>query len=186
MKSSHLLFVCFTLSVFAVSAWAQLPGSTTMPYKKADESKTQFGAPLNMNQKAITVDEAIEQFKARTATAAQASHTTASATKKTETKAVQPILLEAKIDKVCLKKGCWMTIKSKTRDMRVIFKDYSFFVPTSIVGKTVYAEGFVKEEKLTLAETKHFVQDEGGDPSKVTEPITDYQFEAIGVVVKNP
>ncbi len=77
-----------------------------------------------------------------------------------------------------------MTLQSSSRDMRVIFKDYGFFVPTTISGKTVLAEGIVTEKKLTLEQTKHFVADEGGDPSKVTEAITDYQFVATGVKIK--
>lgn len=161
MKLGLFIFILFSMSLSS----AQLPGSKTKPYVKADSKKTQFGAPFDVKQKTITVDEAIEQFKLKPTDAGL-------------------MVLEAKIDKVCQKKGCWMTIKSKTRDMRVIFKDYGFFVPTDISGKTVICEGTVKEEKLTLEETKHFVKDEGGDPSKVTEPMTDYQFVATGVVVK--
>jgi hypothetical protein len=163
MKS--LFFV--TIICLVQVGFAQLPGSTTKPYIKADVTKTQFGATIDTTKKALSVDEAIAQFQ------------TQSAEKKTG-----PVLLEAKIDKVCKKKGCWMTIKSKSRDMRVIFKDYGFFVPMNLVGRTIYAEGTLKEEKLTLEETKHFIKDEGGDPSKVTVPIIDYQFVASGVVVK--
>lgn len=151
------------LILTSLSAWAQLEGSKTKPYIKADATKTKFGADLTLKQKPITVDAAIAQFKNNNKS---------------------PVVLEAKIDKVCQKKGCWMTVKSNTRDMRVIFKDYGFFVPVSIAGKTVLTEGVVTEKQLTLEETKHFVADEGGDPSKVTEPIMDYQFVATGVVVK--
>lgn len=154
------LFLALSISL---TAQAQLPGSKTKPFIKPDETKTAFGAEVNTTQKAVTVDEAITLFKDN---------------KK------QPVLLEAKIDKVCQKKGCWMTVKSSTRDMRVIFKDYGFFVPVSLAGKTVLTEGVVTEKKLTLEETKHFVKDEGGDPAKVTEPITDYQFVASGVQIK--
>ena len=123
----------------------------------------QFGAPVK-GTNPISVDAAIAQFK----------------------KANQPtMLVEAKVDKVCLKKGCWMALKSKTTDVRVTFKDYGFFVPVSLVGKTVWVEGALSEKKLSLEQTKHYVEDEGGDPSKVTEARTDYQFVATGVLVKN-
>jgi hypothetical protein len=126
-------------------------------------SANQFGAAVK-GTKPISVDEAIAQLN----------------------KSQQPTLLvEAKVDKVCLKKGCWMALKSKTTDVRVTFKDYGFFVPVSLVGKTVWVEGRMSEKKLSLAQTKHYVEDEGGDPSKVTEARTDYQFEATGVLVKN-
>lgn len=157
MKKCLLLLTLF----LSFSTWAQLPGSTTKPTIKADPKATQFGAELTLKETPITVDEALAKFKAKQITG--------------------PVLLTAKIDKVCKKKGCWMTIKSKSDDLRVTFKDYGFFVPQNIVGKTVLVEGIIKEEKLTLEETKHFVKDEGGDPSKVTEAKTDYQFVASGV-----
>lgn len=122
----------------------------------------QFGAPVK-GTNPVSVDAAIAQMK----------------------KDNKPVLMEAKVDKVCLKKGCWMALKSKTTDVRVTFKDYGFFVPVSLVGKTVWVEGQMSEKKLTLAQTKHYVEDEGGDPSKVTEARTDYQFLATGVLVKN-
>lgn len=122
----------------------------------------QFGAPVT-GTKPVSVDAAIAQLN----------------------KENKPVLMEAKVDKVCLKKGCWMALKSKTTDVRVTFKDYGFFVPVSLVGKTVWVEGQMSEKKLTLAQTKHYVEDEGGDPSKVTEARTDYQFLATGVLVKN-
>lgn len=163
MKQLNIIFIILSALTISLTSQAQLEGSKTKPFIKPDETKTQFGAPLTLKQKPIDVDEAIHQFKTK--------------------KATGPFLLQAKIDQVCKKKGCWMTIKSKTRDMRVIFKDYSFFVPVSITGKDVLVEGSVTEKQLTLAETKHFVEDAGGDPSKVTEPMMDYQFVASGVKV---
>lgn len=151
------------LLLSSLTAWAQLEGSKTKPYVKADAKKNKFGAALSLKSPAISVDEAISRFK--------------------ENKS-GPVLVRAKIDKVCQKKGCWMTLKSSTRDLRVIFKDYGFFVPTTIGGREVLAEGELTEKQLTLEETRHFVADAGGDPSKVTEPMKDYQFVATGVVIQ--
>jgi hypothetical protein len=163
MKYLIHLSTLLIIATLGSTTYAQLEGSKTKPFIKPDETKTHFGAELTLKQKPIGVDEAISQFKTK--------------------KSAGPFLLEAQIDQVCKKKGCWMTIKSKSRDMRVIFKDYSFFVPVSITGKNVLVEGSVTEKQLTLAETKHFVEDAGGDPSKVTEPMMDYQFVASGVKV---
>lgn len=160
MRNMKTLLILTTLT-FTLSSWAQLPGSKTKPTIKADANASNFGAELTLKDAPLSVDEALEKFKAN--------------------KITGPVLLNAKIDKVCKKKGCWMTIKSKSEELRVTFKDYGFFVPQNIVGKNVLVEGIIKEEKLTLEQTKHFVQDEGGDPSKVTEAKTDYQFEASGV-----
>jgi hypothetical protein len=129
--------------------------------KKTVADADKFGADLTLKD-SITVDAAIKMM----------------AENKDKT-----VLLKAKVDKVCEKKGCWMALKSESTDVRVTFKDYGFFVPISLVGKTVLVQGQMSEKKLTLAQTKHYVEDAGGDPTKVTEPRNDYQFEAAGVVV---
>ncbi|MEQ1723077.1 MAG: DUF4920 domain-containing protein [Pseudobdellovibrio sp.] len=129
----------------------------------AADKADKFGAPLTLKD-SVTVDAALDQFKKNPK---------------------QTFLIEAQVDKVCQKKGCWMTLKSKTSDLRITFKDYGFFVPITLVGKTVLVEGTLDAKKLTLAQTKHYIEDEGGDASKVTEAKTDYQMIASGVSVKN-
>ena len=39
----------------------------------------------------------------------------------------EEILLQAKVEKVCSKKGCWMALTSQQHQARVTFKDYGFF-----------------------------------------------------------
>ncbi|AGH94600.1 DUF4920 domain-containing protein [Pseudobdellovibrio exovorus] len=137
--------------------------TTTAP--AAAVSTTEFGAALTL-KKSITIDQALANLN-----------------NQKENSESKTVLVEAQVDKVCVKKGCWMSLKSKTSDVRVKFKDYGFFVPISLVGKTVLAEGVMLKKELTLGQTKHYVEDEGGDPSKVTEPRTDYQMIATGVKV---
>lgn len=91
------------------------------------------------------------------------------------------ILVNAVVDKVCKKKGCWMTFKDIQSDHRVTFKDYSFFVPVSIVGKRVKVLGVLEKKAMTLEETKHMAEDEGKDPAKVTKPGVEYRIVASGV-----
>lgn len=38
------------------------------------------------------------------------------------------LAVEGTVDQVCAKKGCWMTLKSGAREMRITFEDYGFFV----------------------------------------------------------
>ena len=41
------------------------------------------------------------------------------------------------VESVCQVKGCWMQVKLDNGEtMRVVFKDYAFFVPKDIAGKT--------------------------------------------------
>ena len=129
----------------------------------ADENsdKNHFGAALTL-KKPMTVEQAINN----------ASNTSS------------PILVEGEIGSVCQAKGCWMGFNSKAGNVRVTFKDYGFFVPFSIVGKTVQAEGTLEKVTLSLEDSKHLVKDGGGDPDSVTEPLVEYQMVASGVVIK--
>jgi hypothetical protein len=120
-----------------------------------------YGAPLTLKN-AISVEAAI-------AAASQQS---------------SPILVEGKIGSVCQAKGCWMGFNSDAGDVRVTFKDYGFFVPITVVGKTVQAEGTLQKVTLSLEDSKHLVEDGGGDPDSVTEPMIEYQMVASGVVIK--
>jgi hypothetical protein len=94
-----------------------------------------------------------------------------------------PVLLKAKVGKVCKKKGCWMSLISKSGEVRVTFENYGFFVPITLVGKNILLEGVLKSHKMSLKETKHFVEDEGGNPSKVTKARTEYRVVATSVKV---
>lgn len=94
------------------------------------------------------------------------------------------VLIEGEVSAVCQVKGCWMGFKSNDGDVRVTFKNYDFFVPTNIVGKTAKAEGTLKKVTLSLKDSKHLVEDGGGDPDTVTEPLVEYQMVASGVSIQ--
>ncbi|MBT7609487.1 MAG: DUF4920 domain-containing protein [Bacteriovoracaceae bacterium] len=94
-----------------------------------------------------------------------------------------PVLLKAKVGKVCKKKGCWMSLESQSGQVRVTFENYGFFVPITLVGKNVLLEGVLKSYKMSLKETKHYIQDEGGNPEKVTKARTEFRVVATSVKV---
>jgi hypothetical protein len=77
-----------------------------------------------------------------------------------------------------------MALTGAGEDVRVTFKDYGFFVPSSIIGKTVLVEGTLEKVVMSLEDTKHYVKDAGGDPSTVTQPRTEYRIVATGVQAK--
>lgn len=95
----------------------------------------------------------------------------------------------AEVDAVCQVKGCWMTLKKPDgKTMRVTFKDYGFFMPTDIAGKTVVIEGEAKYDTTTVDMLRHFAEDEGlpqEEIEKITEPEIDVTFIADGVILKN-
>lgn len=94
------------------------------------------------------------------------------------------IVMEAKVDKVCEMKGCWMTLQGSDKTFRVKFKDYDFFVPMSLVGKKVWVEGEVIRSEVSVKHTKHYLKDAGASKEEiaaVTRPSVEYRIVAQGV-----
>lgn len=95
-----------------------------------------------------------------------------------------------KVSAVCKVKGCWMTMVSEKPDqpeMRVKFKNYAFFMPKDIVGKTVVIDGFALQEIISVADQRHYAEDDGQTKEqieKITKPKRELSFEAAGVVIK--
>src|SRR5687767_6591746 len=52
----------------------------------------------------------------------------------------------AKVTDVCPKKGCWMSLEMPDKSkVFVKMKDYGFFVPLEMIGKTVVIDGEAKK-----------------------------------------
>ncbi|GGH44802.1 hypothetical protein GCM10007423_43240 [Dyadobacter endophyticus] len=92
------------------------------------------------------------------------------------------------VESVCQAKGCWMKVNLDNGEtMRVVFKDYAFFVPKDITGKTVVFEGEAKKTTASAEHLRHYAQDAGQSKeeiAKITEPKDELTFVAEGVIVK--
>ena len=90
-------------------------------------------------------------------------------------------------DAVCQAKGCWLTMKTpEGQQMRVRFKDYAFFVPKDIAGKTVVINGWAHREAVPISDLQHYAKDAGKSEKEVTaitKPEEQLNFEADGVLV---
>jgi hypothetical protein len=90
-------------------------------------------------------------------------------------------------DAVCQAKGCWLTMKTpEGQEMRVRFKDYAFFVPKDISGKTVVINGWAHREEVPVSDLQHYAKDAGKSDKEVaaiTKPEEQLNFEADGVLV---
>lgn len=97
------------------------------------------------------------------------------------------VVLEADINSVCKKKGCWMKVGLKDgEDMRVSFKDYEFFVPTDSESHNTVISGVVFKDTIGVDMLKHLAEDAGETEeaiAKITEPEIVWAFEATGVYV---
>lgn len=104
--------------------------------------------------------------------------------KQPETFKTTPVLVEADVKQICEKKGCWMSIENGNTKLRVVFKDYSFFVPKRLIGQKVKIEGVVEAKELSVKEQQHMLKDAGADAKEiaaVTSPKKEFQFVASAV-----
>jgi hypothetical protein len=103
-------------------------------------------------------------------------------------KDVMEVKVTGTVASVCQVKGCWMTVNlADGQTMRVMFKDYGFFVPKDIAGKTVVFEGEAQKKVVPVEHLKHYAQDAGKSKeeiAKITKPENELTFIAAGVIVK--
>ncbi|SMC00157.1 hypothetical protein SAMN00120144_2548 [Hymenobacter roseosalivarius DSM 11622] len=103
------------------------------------------------------------------------------------TKDSAQVKLVGKATEVCQAKGCWMTIATADgQQMRVRFKDYGFFIPKDISGKTVVINGWAHRETVPISDLRHYATDAGKSEKEVaaiTKPEQQLTFEADGVLV---
>lgn len=93
------------------------------------------------------------------------------------------------VTSVCQKKGCWMTLSDGTEgseELFVRFKDYGFFVPMDIEGRSLVMDGVAYKEVTTVEELRHYAEDAGKSAeeiAEITEPEERWRYEAIGVML---
>src|SRR5690606_1871066 len=56
----------------------------------------------------------------------------------------------ATVNEVCKKKGCWMKLDIDGEETMVRFKDYGFFMPKDIDGKSVTLNGKAYVEEMSV------------------------------------
>jgi hypothetical protein len=96
------------------------------------------------------------------------------------------LAVEAPAAEVCQNKGCWMVLTEGVRSIRVTFKDYAFFVPKDIAGKTVVVEGVLSRRLLSADEAKHYDEESGSGATTTPGPREEWSLVATSVVVSGP
>ncbi|MEM9172347.1 MAG: DUF4920 domain-containing protein [Pseudomonadota bacterium] len=92
------------------------------------------------------------------------------------------VQVTAKVEKVCQKKGCFFVAQDGAHLVRVRFKDYGFFVPTDISGRTVTLRGVLKRHELSAEQAAHFNQD-AASPNAFR---AGAQYEIVATAVRVP
>ena len=97
------------------------------------------------------------------------------------------VKVASKINEICQNKGCWMTLDLGNDETAFVkFKDYGFFVPMNAQKRETIIEGKAFVEETSVAELKHYAEDEGKTPeeiAKIIAPKTEYKFLAHGVLI---
>ena len=102
-------------------------------------------------------------------------------------KELADVKVSGKVLDVCPKKGCWLSIE--LTDKSVVFvkmKDYGFFVPLEMIGKTVVIEGEAKKMETSVKELKHYAEDAKKSQEEIdaiTEPKKEIRLTAKGILV---
>ncbi|MEZ0450599.1 DUF4920 domain-containing protein [Sphingobacterium thalpophilum] len=95
--------------------------------------------------------------------------------------------IEGKVVEVCKKKGCFMTLQRDSGEpVMVRFKDYGFFMPADIIGRTVVVEGVARKKETSVADLQHVAKDLGksqAEISLITQPKKDISIIADAVLV---
>jgi len=81
------------------------------------------------------------------------------------------VRVRGKVDKVCKKKGCWMTIRDGDVEARIVTYEGGFFFPTDAArGREAVVEGRLEPKIVTKKFARHLAKDGGEDPEKVDGP----------------
>lgn len=108
--------------------------------------------------------------------------------KEMEGKIESEIKVKAKVTNVCRMKGCWITLDmGHGKEVMVRFKDYEFFVPKDVAGKTAVVEGRAYVDTVSVETLRHYAEDAGESEAEIkaiTKPEERVSFIADGVIIQ--
>lgn len=90
--------------------------------------------------------------------------------------------VEARIAKVCQKKGCFFIAQQEQYILRVSFRDYGFFIPTDSSGKTVTIAGELIQKEVSPAQAAHLKADLKSD-TDIVKPGVVYEIVADSIKI---
>ncbi|OAB58127.1 hypothetical protein AY599_00265 [Leptolyngbya valderiana BDU 20041] len=98
--------------------------------------------------------------------------------------AAEPVLIQAEVQQVCQKKGCFFIARDGETVARVRFQDYGFFIPTDSAGKTVTLAGTLSRIELSPEQAAHFAEDLG-EPAE-DEAMAGFEYQIMATAVRIP
>lgn len=96
------------------------------------------------------------------------------------------IKVKGKVVEVCKAEGCWLRMETAGGTMMIRMKDHKFFVPVSMQGKTIVADGTATLKETTVDMLRHYAEDAGKSKEEIAaikEPKKEIVLQARGILV---
>lgn len=99
----------------------------------------------------------------------------------------QTVKIKGTVLDVCPKMGCWLSLEMPDKStVFVKMKDYGFFVPTALKGKTVVMDAEAKVIKTSVEELRHYAEDAKKSQQEIDAiktPKEEIRLTASGITV---
>ena len=96
------------------------------------------------------------------------------------------IKIKGKVTEVCKAEGCWMRMETASGSMMIRMKDHKFFVPVSMQGKTIVANGTATLKETSVDMLRHYAEDAGKTKKEIAaikDPKKEIVLQAAGILV---
>ena len=96
------------------------------------------------------------------------------------------VKVKGKVVEVCKAEGCWLRMETTGGTIMVRMKNHSFFVPVSISGKTIVADGTATLKETSVDMLRHYAEDAGKSKEEIAaikEPKKEIVLQAKGILV---
>jgi hypothetical protein len=96
------------------------------------------------------------------------------------------IKVRGKVTEVCKAEGCWLRMETAGGTMMIRMKDHKFFVPVSMQGKTIVADGTATLKETSVDMLRHYAEDAGKSKEEIAaikEPKKEIVLQAKGILV---
>jgi hypothetical protein len=77
------------------------------------------------------------------------------------------IKVKGKVVEVCQAEGCWLRMQTLGGSMMIRMKDHKFFVPVSLNGKTIVADGTATLKETSVEMLRHYAEDGGKSKEEI-------------------
>jgi hypothetical protein len=102
-------------------------------------------------------------------------------------KEAKQIKVKGKVVEVCKAEGCWLRMETTAgQTFMVRMKDHKFFVPVSMQGKTIVADGTATIKETSAEMLRHYAEDGGKSKEEIAaikEPKKEIVVQAKGILV---